>query len=480
MNKKLKKLILSTVIMSLVVPVISSTMVNAKQKTNPINDKMVFIGNKVNEETLELVRRLMPEDENLKKIENLLEKKESYSLNSDSNIQFMNSDISIYSVNDISNLTSNDEIAISIEDIRSNLDLVKYIQECFFNGVKVYMYGENITLEEYKNLLNIDEIFVDKVDDDGNKMKFRFGVSEEEIIESKIGSLENKNYDEIEMDSSLLKQGVKDGEKSAVEKEVFDVIAYDMDGNNNKLILSTISSYNEGSNKKMIEEEKISNEIFLSNILDSFYETKIKDNTNTYGITYVSEAPAFIKGDCYVGSKLIGQSVTDWYMKRESSEGSTSFDYMALEDRTSYNGYNGNGVRTFWTDHDIPYTNLGDRITDWKPDESNTANHNISLSLGAGGATLNYSFSTGSKFTVKDIGSRTLGYGRWDATSYDIIPSTNVSKWYPSTSWLSTGRKAVLDIRSKGGYCAKTPLASVSYSSIYVRCIGENYGSNNN
>lgn len=454
---------------------------NAKNLTNPINDKIVFIGNDINESTLELVKNKIPKDESLKNLESLINTSQNYSLNTVSNIEFLNNESTNYSLSSTPNLTSTDEIAAKFETVKNDITLTEYLKSCISKGVKVYLYGDDISLYEYKELLDLDEIFILKTNSENSndKIKLEFGLTEDEIIKSKTAT-QNIDIKDLEKDKDIkdsLKKGVENGNKIE-EKETFNVIGYDLDGENNKLVLTKIDSYTE-ENKEIKKDNSISNELFLSDILNAFYDTKTKDNDAKRSIVYVTEAPSYVHSTAVINGTTAGKTTTDWYMKRESSEYSTTFDYFSLEEKTSFVGQNNYGVRAFGTDHDIPYIDLGDRIYDWKPDQSDTADHNISLNLGAGGANLNYSFSTGSKYKVDDIGSRELSYGRWDAWSNALLPPTSVSKWYPATSWLSTGTTAVIDIRTKGKYAYRTPLSGPVESSVYIRCVASNYGSNN-
>ena len=478
MNKKLKSVITMALTMSVILSPFAFKVTHASELETPINGSLTFVGGDINDETYMSVKELLNKDESLNKFEQIFNNDNSRSITEDGKIKFMDSVKSKTS----NVFTNQDEIAVNINSVKEDKTTQDYLKELVKQGVKVYLYGENITVQDYKNLLGIDEIYVDKANENGGKFKLEFGFDEKEVLKSKKENAPIMDKKELALTKSL-KEGTTEGEKET-EKENYNVIGYDIDGSNNKLVLSTIKVSNLSSdNRIVLGQGTISKENYFTNILDSFYETKKLDsesNMNSRSITYVCEASAYIKGEVYSSSNtLMGKSITDWYMKRETAETSKTYDYFALEERSSFTGYNFYGVRNFYTDHDIPYISAGDRITDWKPDKSETDTHNVSLSLGAGSANLSYSFSTGSKFSIEDLGSRELSYGRWKGTNYSILPPTSVAKWYPSTSWLSTGKTAIIDIRTKAGYCYKSPLSAVSETSIYTRCAATSYGSNN-
>ncbi|WP_299094231.1 hypothetical protein [uncultured Metabacillus sp.] len=337
------------------------------------------------------------------------------------------------------NLQEYTDVAFDVKLVRKDLELQKHLHNLLQNGKKVYLYG-GLTFEEYKQLLNIEEMTAEASDPTSKSKK---------MIIAEFGSDKKEKGSKKEHKNSSIEE----------DEEIREVIGYTLDPNDaNKVFVSDIT-VNTKLGKATPSEEH-----FLHEVLDGVYITTKKEKeqseskeTKVSGIFSKNSAyagnitrkssPYTYSSSAYSGSMLVGRVYTDWYLLQNTDESEYAWDYFVVKDRKQTYSYNGARTTYLYVDHDIPCD--CDEIEDWSPwDDSGGASYGISI-----GWPWNISVSYGmaSNPKIDQQGSTAYDYGRWVVTDADIGDG---EIFYPHTGWKSSGTMATMDIRHKATFYA--------------------------
>lgn len=334
------------------------------------------------------------------------------------------------------NLQEFTDVAFDVKLVRKDVELQKHLQDLLKSGKKVYLYG-GLTLVEYKELLNLDEMTAEATDPTSNSDK---------VIVAKFGEEQKKNPSKKdEFKNTPIEE----------DEEIREVIGYTLDPNDaNKVFVADIT-VNTKSGKINPSEQQ-----FIQEVLDGVNITTkkekeqtqpkevssiIKTNNAYAGNTTRKSSPYTYSSSAYYGSMLIGRVYTDWYLLQNLDESEYTWDYFVVKDRKQMYSYNNTKTVYLFVDHDIPAEN--GEIEDWSPwDDSGGQNYSISI-----GWPWNISVSLGmsSNPKIDQQGSMAYDYGRWVVTD-DNIGDGEI--FYPHTGWKSPGTYANMDIRHRASF----------------------------
>lgn len=325
------------------------------------------------------------------------------------------------------NLDQVDGLAYPIKVVRNNKNLQEELQQAMKDGEKIYLYGESVTFDEYKELLGLDDVTIEVDGKDGKAMKVT--MLEEKAKEEK-GKLKN-NPNSLAEESEDAKQ----------------VIGYTTEENVvNKLFTATINSM--GKNGKL----KLKNEDYIQAILDDQVRTSEiekrnsqSDDKTAFGFTKNSASASLIlRKDSYdhiayakYNYNTYGKVYTDWKLYQQTNESVSNYDYFTVKEYMQPYTYNGSFIDYVKVDHDIPYDS--DHIGEWGPNDSSGPTYSVGLGYPF---SISYSFSMSSDPYVNEIGSQYYDYGRWTMSSMG-----SGERFVPSTGWKSYGTMASMDIR---------------------------------
>lgn len=320
-----------------------------------------------------------------------------------------------------------DGLAYPIKSVRKNKTIQNYLQQMIHDGEKVYLYGENVTFNEYKKLLGLTDITVEVLGENGKSMEI--SLLEDEANKEKGGLKDNPN--------SLAKENED-------EKQV---IGYSLDNNAvNKIFTATIN--NDSKNGKL----KLRNEDYIQAILDDQLQTMeieknyqpdnetalrfLQKNTASAGRTLRKDSYDHVAYAKY-NYTTYGKVYTDWKLYQQTSESVSGYDYFTVKEYMQPYSYNGSYIDDVKVDHDIPYDS--DEIGEWGPDDSGGPTYSVGLSYPF---SISYTFSMGADPYVNEQGSQYYDYARWTMSSYG-----SGERFIPSTGWKSSGTYASMDIR---------------------------------
>lgn len=310
-------------------------------------------------------------------------------------------------------------VAFPKEQVEKNVDIKKLAQNALISGKKVYLYGQGLTVERYKNLLGLEkmsaEVYPANVDpkEYGKKGKPELTLETPESVQV-IGYTNNKSEP-----NQIYLAGIH---------------AYPLDEIKPDMYLQAILDNEIDTHKKMKNlngSQKNSGVIsFVKNkaLADS---TQIKTFANNNEYTYDSST-GVLKGRIY----------SDIILFQDLTERDTTYDFFTLRDNLQVNTYNGAYTQWMLFDHDVPFD--VDELFDWSPKGDSSFKSQFSISIPWG---LNWAFETSSWPSVDDQSDLILDYARWRVTSGD-----NPFIFQPGMAWLSTGTYAAADVRNKANY----------------------------
>ena len=357
----------------------------------------------------------------------------------------------------VTSLEGYEDIVVHKDKIKKDKKLQKELQGKIKSGSKVYLVG-GASVNDFKNLLNLDKI---EVKDKEKNKSARFDWDEAKMAKEKGPLKVNPN------------SAAEEGEF------IYDVVGYTLDENEqNQLMISDISAYDENGNKVAPTDD-----IYMQEILGSTAETVdvaeqqytaaqqaqkkilgfLTPNNAKASMTGVKSSSSRIYGNAYyIGSK-VGHTVTDWYLSK-ASDSESAYDYFMIEDKTSV--YQDSSIwepTKLWADHDIPYDS--DFIKDWDPDSDSSSPYSIGFSAPF---SVSWGFEMDGNPIVSNIGSQEYDYGRWEVTETNWgLSGLSGERFEPSTTWKSAGTLAVMDIREKGTF-KRSGLTATSSISVRV------------
>jgi hypothetical protein len=327
--------------------------------------------------------------------------------------------------NKVTNQESTD-IAYSVNEVKKSPELQKALHDALIDGKKVYLYG-GLTFDEYRQLLNIDEITIDASKENSKPMKVHFGN-------------EKQKGPKKENPHSLAWK----------DEDVHDIIGYTIKDVPQKLFVSDINVSSKNGTLPPTTKH------YIQEILNSLVITVESTAEEEPGITSfnflrknaakadskIVKSNGTFSASAYYNSLLLGRIYTDWYLKQSYDESDGTYDYFTVEDYTQIQGYNGGYPYYLKVDHDIPYDS--DHIYDWDPDDDSDNPYNISIGFPW---SISFSFNLGGEPTVNEIGSLNYDYGRWEIKNGIGGSLKNGDRFKPATSWKSYGTYASMDIR---------------------------------
>jgi hypothetical protein len=299
-------------------------------------------------------------------------------------------------VNNIKGYNPNDyyEIAAPISSVDR---LTSLLRETYFNKKKVYLYGE-LTIEQYKNALNLDRYGVDiaiEVDDPNTGVKQNkeaFMTFSDEYISNKIQNV------------VALRENDPNGLLAMVPKND--------DG-----------TYNTSLLMKAVIDDVIPHTQFgtSATLVDSDYDIKTYDYLGNY-------------------------AVLDWRLYQES-DSDPDYDYFAIKTNVACEGSYFEGTE-IWVNDDLPYSS--DEYIDSDPgDSTETTSFNVSLNFGediSGSISWNFEFDNAPE--VDRTVSLSSDYAHW--TCIENLHGLGGEVFSPGMSWASTGTLAGIDLEFRG------------------------------
>ncbi|PEL13686.1 hypothetical protein [Bacillus sp. AFS017336] len=351
-----------------------------------------------------------------------------YSIQSNLNngsVQFSNKVNGPGDIININEMLEADEIAYPAQALYNNSYMQSVLKQALMNNKFVYLYGNAITISDYKSLLGLDSISVNDITSDGEEITPVFGTNsstEKGVVRSN-PERENTYYE----DPSTRIIG-------PVNEDRYQVIGYTLNTNApTRLITNTIvTGYNDdyyGDIPNDVQTEQI-----LQETLEDVTQNKILEDTTTR--TIVASSPTKFTLSSYIAGELVGKVVSHWTLNKKSDSDS-HFDYFYVDDQTQLLTYNG-GIATYLkVDHDIPYSE--DYLDQWGPKDG-TGSFQFSFSIPF---SISFSFNMDSNAHVDDISNEDLDYARWVVTDGDMSGDT----FRPRTAWKSAGTYASMDIR---------------------------------
>lgn len=324
-------------------------------------------------------------------------------------------------------LVESTDIAANVEDVRKDADLQAYLQSQLQEGKRVYLYG-SLTIQEYKKLLNIDEIKIKIKDPNGVQGDLTFGSE----LDKEKGALKS-NAPETE-ESNII--GFTYNKKEPRQFVDISVAAYADDGakveNKEEFYIQDIMA--EQADLIQIEESESPEETALitKNEAVAADNPTVKESYGAYSLAKTS------------AGTTMGRVDMDWrlLMEPRSGDGSSTYDYFTLAPTTQANAYNGAKARIIWEEIDIPYDT--DQLREWTP-QGDSSKTSYTLSLGFPfnfGGSMTFDDTT----TVDDQSSLGYDYARWNVTNR-LDLDDEVFKG--TAGWASTGTMASASYAAK-------------------------------
>ncbi|PLT27545.1 hypothetical protein [Peribacillus deserti] len=316
-------------------------------------------------------------------------------------------------------LVESTDIAANVDDVRKDADLQAYLQTALDEGKKVYLYGET-SLEEYKQLLNIDKIKVKAKDLQGY---IEFGASAEDVKAEKGEFKEN----------------------APVADAVSNIIGFSKNGKEKRQFVDiSIAAYDdEGNSIENKEDFYIQNIMAEQAEMVELDEAEYPEETALITSNKANAASSMVK-EAYGAYSLavsgsgttMGRVDMDWelLLANRSTDNSSTYDYFTLSPLTQANAYNGAQARAIWQDLDIPID--GDELKNWTP-QGDSAKSSWDLTIGfpwAFSATMGF----GDAVTVDDQSSTGYDYARWNVTDGELDDEV----FKGTAGWASTGTYA--------------------------------------
>lgn len=230
----------------------------------------------------------------------------------------------------------------------------------------------------------------------------------------------------------------------------FDVIGYTKNLDTHQVYLASFK----GPNSEILEKKSF---MYLRSILDheikNIKKQRDKQNNSLLKTNSVKAATEAVRSFpdineyVYDGSSIIVRGIINAdVILSKTSDSDPDHDYFVVRDNVEIKGENTANPKYAKIDHDIP--DDSDHIEDWGPSDSDSESE-IQVQVDTKGTVaLAYSFPTGGDYIVDEQGSQINDYARWELT--DTFWGTwlpNPTRFEPSTSWLSTGTFAFMEIR---------------------------------
>ncbi|RBP87895.1 hypothetical protein DFO70_11786 [Cytobacillus firmus] len=350
----------------------------------------------------------------------------------------------------LSNKGEGQELAADVRTVREDKNLQKQLANRLKSGAKVYLYG-GVTIDEYKDLMEISEVSVKVKDEKAKDLNLTFG-GEKEKAEKEGKKLKQNPY-------SL----------AAEDENSYDIVGYSIvEANENKFAVTNISVFDDAGN-----EIEPTEEYYIREILEISADTAAKIEVQTFSLGSifglnrvhadsepVTSSPTRITATAYYNGVIAGRTYTDWVLEK-AGDSDSSFDYFLVNDKTTISGANGFVAKYLKSDHDIPYDS--DYIIDWDPDDDTSSPYNLSFGVPFSAA---WSFDMSNSPKVNNIGSQPYDYGRWEVTPGGLSSSINGVRFEPATTWKSAGTYASMDIREYGTFRNAKNIAA--YSSVKI------------
>jgi hypothetical protein len=212
------------------------------------------------------------------------------------NYQIKHEKVKLIPLKDISpdNQLKFTDIAVNIDQLANDPLLQKYLSSLLHEGKKVYLFGEKLTLQQYKEYVDLDDSSI-------------------EILEKKLTTDEIKRRKEEKLEKPRL----------LVEPSIFQVIGYSLDrGSDHDLFFANFAG----------EGFKIESQMYLDAVISNMIHKK---NSGDYGIQTSSpiySGPDYVQ-NIYdpVGIK-VGSNTTDYTLFRDFAEKDTKYDYFSIKD----------------------------------------------------------------------------------------------------------------------------------------------------
>lgn len=310
----------------------------------------------------------------------------------------------------ITELSTADEIAFPVIMVRNNISLQNTLNQAINNGKRVYLFGDGLTLVEYKNLLHLDSLDV----------------------------YTNNGMVDLAKDPTPEKGTIKENpeRETITGEDYYSVIGYTKNtGVPLQLITNTMTNGYEDEYFGTVPSNLQMNQ-YYQEILDNVTQNKIlSDQFGPYGI--VNSSKVKYQLTAYLGVQ-VGKVVSQWILNKNTSETDKNFDFFYVTDLTQLLTYNSGRATYLKTDHDIPYST--DYIQTWGPHDDSDGHYTVQLTVPWSAS---FSFDMVSKPSIDDISNSDLDYARWVVRDTDMSDDT----FEPKTQWKSAGTYASMDIR---------------------------------
>lgn len=284
--------------------------------------------------------------------------------------------------------------------VRTDANLRSTLQGALLRGKRVYLYG-SLTISEYKELPNLDEI---KLESESGEGYLTFGEEPAEVATEK----------------GAIKPG------ATLEEEASSFIGFTLDQSEmTQFVDAGIISVDEVGQPRENDEEA-----YIEAIMEE-QSTQIvllgHDVEGPYSFISTNKALAYNKEVakkygtyCLVKDSLgrkIGRIDMDWRLLKETNDGSAKYDNFTLTPTTQANAYNGALAKKIYTNLDLPYDD-DDELREWSP-TSDTYKASYDVTLGFP-YTINVAMKFFDHMNVNNRSSMAYDYGRWDVTDPDL------------------------------------------------------------
>lgn len=294
------------------------------------------------------------------------------------------------------------DIAINVDQVSSNANLMNTLKKLKKEGKKIYLFGKNVTPKQFESLVGFDNS-IEVLDQ---------AMTTEEI--------ERRKREKLEKPRQLLLP------------ENYQVIGFNFGtGSKNPLMLSSIEGENPTLQSHMYLNAVLSS---IAREMQKVDDIKIQESASFYF------SPDYTTYFYTAGGSLVGSDNTNYELLKDTSETISDYDYITLKDLSQIKTYDTlvNELEVLVVDHDVPYD--VDNLIDWAPkDTVDQTLVQISLPWG-----ISYQFTNSGAISIDDISDRELDFGRWLINESDIPDTLN---FVPSIQVHSSGSLVLLDIR---------------------------------
>lgn len=310
-----------------------------------------------------------------------------------------------------------DEYAFPVSYVQKNSSAQDFLSKQIEQGKKVYLFGDDLTLDTYNNL---------------------FGVS----------------FDKPE-DIEKLKSTPTDEPQMYIESDgILGVIGYEKDSD----IPIYVAEFADQHGRSFVPDQKeslraiIDHQIVVAENNPSTSVSLLKENTASAALV-LRKSQANINKYVYLNGNIMKGQVNSLYrLRQDTDDTDNNYDYFGIEESVEVTKYNAAQIDGVWT---IRHDGFGlqDAPYDFQPEDKNSIS-SFTFELGfPSGVNLGLTWDSNTTVNIDNRSSQSSRYGLWEMDAANITGYfENGVRFKPATSWMSTGSLAIMNSKRVGSF----------------------------